>query len=266
VRGVFFDYQERIARDTPREADNRLTVLSAVFSYAARKGKIGRNPLERFERMHRGDRSEYIWTEAPITQFMENAPVELQRAMILAMHTGQRYGDLIRLRWSDYDGLKIQLRQNKSKKRVSVPCTKALKRMLDTIPRVGRYILTRDDDRPWFTERDDKALSKAWAAHMKACGLYHVDKSEKLELRDLRGTAVTLLSEAGCEVPQIVSITGHTLQSAHRILEKYLARTEALSQAAIHHFENATATAFANQLQTTNATKAATGSKPKENQ
>jgi len=89
-------------------------------------------------------------------------------------------------------------------------------------------------------------LSKAWTAHMKACGLYHVDKSEKLELRDLRGTAVTLLSEAGCGVPQIVSITGHTLQSAHRILEKYLARTEALSQAAIHHFENATATAFAN--------------------
>ena len=48
----------------------------------------------------------------------------------------------------------------------------------------------------------------------------------------------------------IASITGHTLQSATRILEKYLARTAALSEAAILMFENASATAFANQLQT----------------
>ena len=48
----------------------------------------------------------------------------------------------------------------------------------------------------------------------------------------------------------IASITGHTLQSATRILEKYLARTAALSEAAILMFENAAATAFANQLQT----------------
>ena len=122
--------------------------------------------------------------------------------------------------------------------------------MLDATTRVGPFILTRPDGRPWFTERDDKALGKAWTAHMKACGLYDVDKSERLEFRDLRGTAVTLLSEAGCPVPQIVAITGHTMQSAHRILEKYLARTEALSRAAIVAFENAEATAFANRLQT----------------
>lgn len=266
VRGVFFDYQERIARDTPREADNRLTVLSAVFSYAARKGKITRNPLERFERMHRGDRAEYIWTEAPIKKFMERAPIELQRAMILAMHTGQRYGDLIRLRWSDYDGVKISLRQNKSQRRVLVPCTQALKRMLDTTPRIGPYILARPEGRPWFTEHDDKRMGKAWTAHMKACGLYDVDKSERLEFRDLRGTAVTLLSEAGCAAPQIVAITGHSMQSAHRILERYLARTEALSQAAILRFENAPATAFANRLQTGNGPAQAIAKKGPQNE
>jgi hypothetical protein len=70
---------------------------------------------------------------------------------------------------------------------------------------------------------------------------------------DLRGTAVTLLAEAGCTVPEIVSITGHTLQSATRILEKYLARTKAISDAAIFKFENAQATDFANQLQTSAA-------------
>ena len=76
------------------------------------------------------------------------------------------------------------------------------------------------------------------------------EKRAHVQFRDLRGTAVTLLSEAGASVPQIVAITGHTMQSAHRILERYLAQTPALSAAAILHFENAPATAFANRLQT----------------
>ena len=104
VRGVFLDYQERIGRDHPREADNRLTMLSTVFSYAATLGEIAENPIKGFERLHRGDRAEFVWSENDIRWFMESAPVELQQALILALYTGQRYGDLIRLRWADYDG------------------------------------------------------------------------------------------------------------------------------------------------------------------
>lgn len=258
VKGLFLDYQERIGRDTPREADNRLTVLSAVLTYATRRGRIAVNPLEGFERLHHKDRADLIWTEADVERFMRGAPVELQRALILAMHTGQRYGDLIRLRWADYDGGTIALRQRKTQQPVRIACTATLRQMLDTAPRSGPFILTRPDGRPWHTERDDKALSKAWHQHMVAAGFYPrpwdqmtaAEKRAHVQFRDLRGTAVTLLSEAGASVPQIVAITGHTMQSAHRILERYLARTPALSAAAILHFENAPATAFANRLQT----------------
>ncbi len=48
-------------------------------------------------------------------------------------------------------------------------------------------------------------------------------------------------------MPQIASITGHTLQSATRILEKYMVMTPALSRAAIQAFEISPATAFANR-------------------
>lgn len=258
VRGVFLDYQEEIGRDRPREADNRLSVMSAVFSYAARKGRIKDNPLAGFERIYSGDRSEMIWTANDIAAFMAAAPLELQQAMILALHTGQRYGDLIRLRWSDFRGETISLKQNKTKARVTIHVSQALRRMLDGMERRGPYILTRDDGRPWFTEGNDKELGKQWSAHMVACGLRpegYADlpkaaKAEHLRLNDLRGTAVTLLSEAGNGIPQICAVTGHTLQSATRILEKYLAMTPALSKAAILAFENSPATAFANRLQT----------------
>ena len=57
---------------------------------------------------------------------MTGAAVELQRVLILAIHTGQRYCDLIRLRWSEYDGAAINLVQSKGKVRVTVPCSATL--------------------------------------------------------------------------------------------------------------------------------------------
>ena len=258
VRGVFLDYHERIGEDRPREADNRLTVMSIILAYAADKGRITRNPLERFERLYSTDRSDMIWTEADVVRFMTGAPIDLQRAMILAIHTGQRYGDLIRLRWADYDGITIRLKQGKTSQRVAIKCTATLKTMLDATARQGPFILTRADGTPWQTAKDDKALAKAWHQRMEEAGFYpggwealsDEEKRGHLRFNDLRGTAVTLLAEAKATIPQICAITGHTLQSANRILERYLSMTEALSSAAIHLFENAPETAFANRLQT----------------
>ena len=246
VRGVFLAYHEKIGREHPREADNRLSVLSAIFSYAASRGDIVENPIKGFERLYNGDRADKIWLEGDIARFMKAAPLELQQALIVALHTGQRYGDLVRLRWADYDGESIVLRQSKGGRTVAVTATAALKNMLDGMDRRGPFILTRPDGRPWFTAKDDKALGKAWRVHASGVGI--VDRN----FNDLRGTAVTLLAESSATIPEIASITGHTMKSVHTILEKYLARTPALSKAAIIKFENAAATKFANHLQTTN--------------
>lgn len=229
---------------------NRLAALASVLAYMQKKGRIARNPLETFERLYDGDRSEIIWLEPHILQFMKGAPLEMQRALILAIHTGQRYGDLVRMRWSDYDGTYIRLKQRKTGAHVIVKATAALKAMLDKTPKAGPYILARADGRPWFTEKNDKELGKAFREHMKDAGLYYADPKERLHFNDLRGTAVTLLAEAGCTVQETVAITGHTLESANKILEKYLARTKSISDAAILKFENAEATNFANRLQT----------------
>lgn len=258
VRGEFINYQEKIAKITPREADNRMSVLSAEFSYAFDKGKIARNPIGAFNRLHSSNRSDILWTEGDISRFTKDAPIELQRVMILALHTGQRYNDLIRLRWSDYTDGKLQLVQSKTSARIEIPCTAALRRMLDASPKTCPYILTRADGSPWFTAKDDKYLAKVWRAHMEDVGFYKMplanmsdkEKRSQLHFNDIRGTSITLLAAAGATIPQIVSITGHTLQSATRILERYLSRTSAMSQSAMDAFENASATRFANQMQT----------------
>jgi integrase len=90
----------------------------------------------------------------------------------LALHTGQRYGDLIRLRWSDFDVDHLMLKQSKTGAKARVHCTSALRKMLEASPKTSPYILTRADGRPWFSEKDDKQLGKAWHAHMEAAGFY----------------------------------------------------------------------------------------------
>ena len=49
-------------------------------------------------------------------------------------------------------------------------------------------------------------LAQQWEKTCKAAGI--VD----LHFHDIRGTTVTMLAEAGCTLPEIVSITGHTLR------------------------------------------------------
>jgi hypothetical protein len=54
----------------------------------------------------------------------------------------------------------------------------------------------------------------------------------------MRGTTVTRLALEGCTEPEIVSITGHSLNDVRSILDAhYLHRDPELARAAIHKLE-----------------------------
>jgi integrase len=269
VKRDFLDWREKIARASGnREADNRLSAISAMLTWAADRGNITTNHLKGFKRLYHADRSEIIWLPEHIAAFMKVAPIEMQRALILALHTGQREGDLLRLPWSAYKCDYIELRQGKARRRgkpaplIQIPCTAALRRMLDGMERISPLILTTKTGQSfkarYFAATWDKAMTKAGLQSVTLPGL---DEPVDLHFHDLRGTAVTLLSEAGCTPQQIATITGHSLKTVHRILERYLARTRGLAEQAIFNFENSPRTKFANQLQT--STHAASGRKGK---
>ncbi|MCM5558072.1 tyrosine-type recombinase/integrase [Pleomorphomonas sp. JP5] len=241
VRQDFLSWRAKVAKASgEREADNRLSVISAMLSWARESGIIFSNHIAGFRRLHSVDRSDMIWLPEQIRAFMAVAPIELQRALILALHTGQRQGDLLRLTWGNFDGAFISLRQGKTGRKVEIPCTAALRHMLDGMERTAAVVLTTKTSRPW-TARYFKAK---WEEASKKAGI------EQLHFHDLRGTAITMLAEAGCTTPQIAAITGHSLKTVTTILDKYLARTRVLAGEAVSLFENARSTKFANQLQT----------------
>nr|WP_232520785.1 hypothetical protein [Rhodobacter sp. CZR27] len=59
-----------------------------------------------------------------------------------------------------------------------------------------------------------------------------------MTFHDLRGTAVTFLALAGCSVPEIAALTGHSLKDAEAILSKhYLGRDRRLGESAVAKLE-----------------------------
>lgn len=241
VTQLFLKWRAKIASNSgSREGDNRLSVLSSLLTWAVRNGEITHNHLKGFERLYHSDRTDKIWLPEHIDAFMKAAPLEMQQAMILALHTGQRQGDLRRLAWTNFDGKWITLRQSKTGRKVDIPCTQALKLLLKGMERRSAVVLTTKTGMPWKA----RYFKDQWAEYQTKAGI------KDLHFHDLRGTAVTMLAEAGCSVPEIASITGHSFESATKILETYLSRTRHLASAAIIKFQNAKATRFANRLQT----------------
>jgi integrase len=117
---------------------------------------------------------------------------------------------------------------------------------LDRAPRRAAVILATKTGRA-YTKR---YFAAQWEATCKAAGI------RGLHFHDIRGTMVTMLAEAGCSVPEIASITGHSLRTAQQILEKYLAKTSKLAANAIAKFENV--------VETNSASRAANHPRPLE--
>jgi hypothetical protein len=105
---------------SPRQADYSWSVLMAIISWARQNGQTFYRPPERISPLYHADRAEKIWEESPVAAFMAVASEPLQRALVLALETGQRQGDLLILPWASYDGVWIKLRQNKTGVRVNL--------------------------------------------------------------------------------------------------------------------------------------------------
>ena len=59
-----------------------------------------------------------------------------QLALMLLLYTGQRASDVVRIRWSDYDGEGIAVRQLKTGTPLWIRCHTKLKIALDHAPRL----------------------------------------------------------------------------------------------------------------------------------
>jgi integrase len=231
ARGEFKKWREKLAIGSRRQADYAWTVLALVLAWGLDRGLVAANPSARGGRLYRGSRAENIWTEADEAAFLRYAPAHMHLPLQLALWTGQRQGDLLKLLWSAYDGTHIRLRQSKGGARVVIRVGAPLKALLSATPKRAMTILTTLEGKPWTPD----GFRASWG---KACKIAGV---EGVTFHDLRGTAVTRLALAGATEAEIATITGHSMRGVRAIIDThYLARDPALGESAILKLEGRT--------------------------
>ncbi|KRA63068.1 site-specific integrase [Rhizobium sp. Root651] len=235
-RTLFMQWRDEIAQKHPRKADLYMSVLKRILWFGLDREMIERHPLERVEKVSDSSRRDVIWTDEDIQTFRygkkdkdgkwETKPAAepLVRALMLAIWTGQRQGDLLKLTWKAYDGHSIYLRQSKTGAHVRMKVSEELKSYLDGVPRGNSVtILTNGQGQPWAT-----GFKSSWRKAVEKA------KIEGKTFHDLRGTFVTLAYRNGASIKEIAEVSGHSEKDAEGIIRKHYL----VSSAAVESIEN----------------------------
>jgi integrase len=176
---------------------------------------------------------------------------EIGDAIVLALFTGQRQGDVLALEERAVEDGKIRFIQSKTGARVRV---KALPPLIERLTSARMRRMTqqmrlqaeRSNRQVSSTIVVDSRTSETFSPFafrhrfgaLRARAAKETESLADLLFLDLRDTAVTWLANAGCTVPEIAAISGHSLQSVHNILRHYLESNEEQADNAMDKLES----------------------------
>jgi hypothetical protein len=161
-------------------------------------------------------------------------------AVLLGLFTGQRQGDRLALEDAGLLDGRRMFRQSKTSAVVGIPETPQLRERLAAAKARTALIALRRGTRPASIIVDETTgVAYQSDTYRKVFGQIRAAAATEIAAladkrdQDLRDTAVTWLARAGATLPEIASITGHSLASIHNVLKHYLAITPELADAAI---------------------------------
>lgn len=229
IRPIILQWRGQFA-DTPRTADYGMQVLSRVLSYGVDPlGKIAANPCEGIKSLYKNNRSAIIWTEADLKTFREArddkgklaCSTDMAFAIDLAIHTGLRVGDLVKVCWSHVgkDAIIIATGKSNGKREAFIPLYDGLRELLNRIPHRNKTILTNSRGAVWTKD----GLASSFHTAKKLAGL----SDRNLHFHDLRGTAATKFYTLGLPNRVIAEIMGWSENEVENIIRRYVDRTAA---------------------------------------
>lgn len=197
-------------RDTPRQANQTLAVLSKMFGLAEVWGMRPdeTNPCKRIERYRENKRERFLSTAeverlgkvlAELDQTTEVHETVLAGLRLLLL-TGCRLGEVLALRWDDVVEGGVVIRDGKAGARVHSIGTVAQAFLAD-LPRTSVWVLPAplDPKKPL----PNSTISHAWGTVRSKAGL------EDVHLHDLRHTVGTYAGQTGANAFLVRDKLGH---------------------------------------------------------
>jgi integrase len=219
---------------TPSAARNFLAVVRSLMQFAIEAGIRADDPTLGVKRVKIKSDGFATWEERHIAAFEARHPIGTmpRLALALALGTGQRRNELVKMGRQHVRGDMIAVRQQKTSKLLMIPVSNELRAAIDAMPADRLTFITTARGEPllpssfsnWFRDRCREAgLPIGFSVH------------------GLRKAVCRRLAEAGCTEKEIGAISGHkTLRMMQRYTEA--ADQEHLARAALERFGNESVT------------------------
>jgi integrase len=239
----------------PHAARNWFKAIRALMAYAVKADLIAINPTAGIKTPPVKSEGVHAWTEAEIAQYEAHHAIgtKPRLAFALALYTGQRRGDLVRLGRQHIRNGAIEIRQQKTGSVLQIPLHAELLKILGR-PKVTEEVRQKIWDgfelgksQAWIAEElglSQGTVSRYLVGDRAGAGssrlLFLTTKTGKpyspndlsdefrvwcdaaglpaeCSLHGLRKAAARRLAEAGCSTHEIAAITGHkTLKEVER--------------------------------------------------
>ncbi|AEJ02213.1 integrase family protein [Nitrosomonas sp. Is79A3] len=193
-------YLDKRAKVAPVRANREKSLLSHIFTMAMRWGIVDANPCKGVARNKETPRDRFI-TDAELASFSEYAISTgetgrlLAEVARLAYLTGQRRGDLLKLRLDQITDDGILIIQGKTRAKVLIQWTVSLRDCVSKLrasprPVQGMFLICTKKGQPYA----DAGFKSVWGNVMSAwCDL----GNERFTFHDLRAKAITRMIEDG---------------------------------------------------------------------
>ena len=181
---------QNVGTARPGMANLTLSVLKRLMAFAIKIGLRNDNPVVGIDRYRLG--SHHTWTNEELAVYEARWPLGTRErlAFALLLYTGQRVGDVVRLKRSDISDGMIQLVQQKTGVPLSIPIHPALERAIRMGPAKGLYLVGDQNGRP---------IAAASIAELP----------DRCKPHGLRKAILRRLAEHGATAKQIAAISGH---------------------------------------------------------
>lgn len=150
-------------------------MLSILFEHAINLDWMTTNPAKGVEKIVTGDGYQ-PWPPWALEIYRKHATGPVLLIFELALGTGQRIADVLKMKWEDIEDDGIYVVQNKTGAKLWIPMTERLRKVLADAPKILNYVVSDQYDRPIKYDRQQKlslalkkgtglgGLHNAWAA------------------------------------------------------------------------------------------------------
>ena len=206
----------RLNEVKPSTVNRELDVLKSMFNRAIEWGMTDSNPAKNVKKFVVDNRRVRFLSLEEINRLLEASSEDLYGILVVALNTGMRKGEILRLKWKyiDFQNGMIYLPSelSKNKYRREIPMNSVLMATLKKLHETadGEYVFHGrfKDGKPPIDVR------KSFAAALKKAGI------EDFRFHDLRHTFCSQLVASGVDIYTVMELAGHrsikmTMRYAH---------------------------------------------------